>query len=57
MTPQLAWSGYGKAAVRLVKVDRDRPRHELHDMTVEVQLQGRLRPDTCLGRQLAGPAH
>jgi urate oxidase len=40
MTPRLAWSGYGKAAVRLVKVDRGGPKHELHDLTVEVQLQG-----------------
>jgi urate oxidase len=40
MTPRLAWNGYGKAAVRLVKVDRGAARHELHDLTVQVQLQG-----------------
>jgi urate oxidase len=38
------WNGYGKAAVRLVKVDRGGPRHGLHDLTVEVQLQGRFGP-------------
>lgn len=37
---RLAWNGYGKAGVRLVTVDRARARHELHDLTVEVQLQG-----------------
>lgn len=40
MSPRLAWHGYGKAAVRLVKVDRGDPSHELHDLTVEIQLQG-----------------
>ncbi len=40
MTTRLTWNGYGKAAVRLVKVDRGATRHELHDLTVEVQLQG-----------------
>ncbi len=40
MTPRLAWNGYGKAALRLVKVDRGAARHELHDLTIEVQLQG-----------------
>lgn len=40
MTPRLAWNGYGKAAVRLVKVVRDGPEHELHDLTVDVQIQG-----------------
>jgi urate oxidase len=40
MTPKLAWNGYGKAAVHLVKVDRDTARHGLHDLTVDVQLQG-----------------
>jgi urate oxidase len=37
---RLAWSGYGKAAVRLVKVDRLARDHDLQDLTVEVQLQG-----------------
>ena len=27
---------YGKAEIRLMKVDRDQPRHELHDLTVSV---------------------
>ena len=40
MTPRLAWNAYGKAAVRLVKVDRGAARHELHDLTIEVQLEG-----------------
>jgi urate oxidase len=40
MSPRLAWNGYGKAAVRLVKVDRSGPRDEIADLTVEVQLQG-----------------
>lgn len=40
MPARLAWNGYGKAAVRLVKVARTASRHELSDLTVEVQLQG-----------------
>jgi len=44
MTPRLAWNGYGKAAVRLVKVDRGAAKHDLHDLTVEVQLQGEFGP-------------
>jgi urate oxidase len=40
MPARLAWSGYGKAAVRLVKVGRTESRHDLSDLTVEVQLQG-----------------
>jgi urate oxidase len=40
MTPRLAWNGYGKAEVRLVKVDRGAATHVLHDLTVAVQLQG-----------------
>ncbi len=40
MSVRLAWNGYGKAAVRLVKVERTTPRHELHDLTIDVQLQG-----------------
>jgi urate oxidase len=49
MTPRLAWSAYGKAAVRLVKVDRGAARHELHDLTVEVQLQGNFGPTHTSG--------
>ena len=40
MPARLAWNGYGKAAVRLVKLARDASRHQLFDLTVEVQLQG-----------------
>lgn len=40
MAPRLAWNGYGKAEVRLVKVDRGAATHVLHDLTVAVQLQG-----------------
>jgi urate oxidase len=49
MTPRLAWNAYGKAAVRLVKVDRRAVRHELHDLTVEVQLQGDFGPAHTAG--------
>ena len=31
---------YGKAGVRLVKVSRDQPRHQLRDLTVAVALEG-----------------
>jgi urate oxidase len=49
MTPRLAWNAYGKAAVRLVKVDRGSARHELHDLTVDVQLQGNFGPTHTAG--------
>jgi urate oxidase len=49
MAPRLAWNAYGKAAVRLVKVDRGAARHELHDLTVEVQLQGSFGPTHTAG--------
>src|SRR3990170_105655 len=49
MTPRLAWNGYGKAEVRLVKVDRGAPRHQLHDLTVAVQLQGSFGPTHTAG--------
>lgn len=49
MTPRLVWNGYGKAAVRLVKVERAAVRHALHDLTVEVQLQGRFGPAHTAG--------
>ena len=49
MTPQLAWNAYGKAAVRLVKVDRHGAGHEPHDLTVEVQLQGDFGPAHTAG--------
>jgi urate oxidase len=40
MPARLTWNGYGKAAVRLVKVTRTESRHRLSDLTVDVQLQG-----------------
>jgi urate oxidase len=40
MPSSLTWNGYGKAAIRLVKVVRSGPRHELSDLTVDIQLQG-----------------
>jgi urate oxidase len=40
MPARLVWNGYGKAAVRLVKVDRGGPSPRIHDLTVETQLQG-----------------
>src|SRR5919106_1821544 len=49
MTPRLAWNAYGKAAVRLVKVDRGSARHEMHDLTVDVQLQGNFSPTHTAG--------
>ena len=36
----LAWSRYGKARVRLVKVRRAREPHVLVDLTIDVQLEG-----------------
>jgi urate oxidase len=40
----LSWNRYGKARVRLVKVARARPSHELIDLTIDVQLEGGLGP-------------
>jgi urate oxidase len=40
VSPRLIWNGYGKAAVHLVKVVRDGPDHGVHDLTVDVQIQG-----------------
>ena len=40
MSPRLLWNGYGKAAVRLVKVEREELDHDIHDFTVDVQIQG-----------------
>ena len=36
----LSWNRYGKASVRLVRVDRSREQHELTDLTIDVQLEG-----------------
>jgi urate oxidase len=49
MAPRLAWNGYGKAEVRLVKVDRGAAAHLLHDLTVSVQLQGDFEPAHTAG--------
>jgi urate oxidase len=35
-----AWNRYGKARVRLVKVTRSRPAHDLVDLTIDVHLEG-----------------
>lgn len=44
MSPRLASSAYGKAAIRLVKLVREESRHRIHDCTVEVRLEGRFEP-------------
>jgi len=49
MTSRLLWNGYGKAAIRLVKVERGTTRHQLHDLTVEAQLQGEFGPAHTAG--------
>jgi len=40
----LAWNRYGKARVRLVKVAKRRPSHDLIDLTIDVQLEGGFGP-------------
>jgi urate oxidase len=40
MRARLGDNQYGKAEIRVMKVDRDRPRHVLHDLTVTVALAG-----------------
>ena len=42
---------YGKAAVRLVRVVRDTPRHELRDVTVATSLEGEFADAHVLGDQ------
>ena len=42
MDARLGDNQYGKAEIRVMKVDRDRPRHALHDLTVSVALAGDL---------------
>jgi urate oxidase len=49
MMSRLISNSYGKAAIRLVKLDRGATRHELHDLTVEVQLQGEFGPAHTAG--------
>lgn len=36
----LSSASYGKSAVRLVKVDREGAQHILHDLTIEIKLEG-----------------
>jgi urate oxidase len=38
--PELSWNRYGKSRIRLVKVRRSAERHELVDLTIDVQLEG-----------------
>jgi len=40
----LAWNRYGKARVRLVKVEKAEPAHHLIDLTVDVLLEGSFGP-------------
>lgn len=40
MPPVLSENRYGKSRVRLVKVERNGPRHDLKDLSVQVQLSG-----------------
>jgi urate oxidase len=40
MPARLAWNRYGKSRVRLVRVVRTSPRHEVREVDVDVQLEG-----------------
>ena len=40
MGARLGDNQYGKAEIRVMKVDRDQPRHVLHDLTVSIALAG-----------------
>src|SRR5262245_45086221 len=40
MTSALGANGYGKSGIRLVKVERDGPRHTVRDYTVATRLEG-----------------
>jgi urate oxidase len=44
VSARLASNAYGKAAIRLVKLVREKSRHRIHDCTVEVRLEGRFEP-------------
>jgi urate oxidase len=44
---------YGKAECRLVRVDRDGPRHELHDLNVTTALRGDFQDAYVVGDQSA----
>ncbi|HEY7290669.1 MAG TPA: urate oxidase [Vicinamibacterales bacterium] len=36
----IGWNRHGKSRVRLVRIDRGADAHELHDLTIDVQLEG-----------------
>jgi urate oxidase len=38
--PILSWNRYGKSRIRVVKVRRAAGRHDLVDLTIDVQLEG-----------------
>jgi urate oxidase len=40
MQPRLGGNRYGKAEIRVMRVDRDGPRQVLHDLTVSIGLEG-----------------
>ena len=40
MPARLAWNRYGKSSIRLVKVCRSADRHDVVDLTIDVQLEG-----------------
>ena len=52
----LAQSAYGKSGVRLVQVARRGDRHDLRDLTVAIQFEGRLRRVVHRRRQQRGAA-
>ena len=54
---RLGANQYGKAEIRVVRVDRDRPRHVLHDLNVSVALAGDLDERPPRRRQRRGAAH
>jgi urate oxidase len=44
MSATLSWNRYGKSRVRLVKVRRTPERHDIVDLTIDVQLEGAFEP-------------
>jgi urate oxidase len=44
MSPELSWNRYGKSGVRLLKLRRSRDRHEIVDLSLDVQLEGAFEP-------------
>jgi urate oxidase len=43
MRAELAGDSYGKSAIRLVKVAREGARHTVHDLTVDIRVEGNFR--------------